>query len=78
MRVVAGIDFEAGRQTQNEGGTYFDVPSFATANIKAAATIRRGIDAELSMLNAFDKYHWVAEGYPEAGRTILVSLRYTF
>ncbi len=78
MRVVAGIDVEAGRRTQNEGGTYFDVPSFATTNIRAAATIRRGIEAEVSVLNAFDKYYWVSEGYPGMGRTVLASLRYAY
>jgi iron complex outermembrane recepter protein len=78
MRVVAGIDFESGRRTQNEGGTYFDVPSFATMNVKAAVTVRRALDVEIALLNAFDKYYWVAEGYPETGRTVLATLRYSF
>jgi iron complex outermembrane recepter protein len=78
LRVVAGVDVEAGRRTQNEGGTYFDVPSFATAHVKGSVTIRRAIEAEVALLNAFDHYYWVADGYPEAGRTVLATVRYTF
>jgi iron complex outermembrane receptor protein len=78
LRVVAGVEFEAGRRTQNEAGTYLDVPSFATANLKGVWTIRGRVDAELGLLNAFDKSYWVADGYPEAGRTVLTTLRYKF
>lgn len=78
LRVIAGIDFEAGRRTQNEASTYFDVPSFATANAKVAYTFRSKLDAEIGVMNAFDKYYWVADGYPEPGRTVLGTVRYRF
>jgi len=78
MRVIAGLDFEAGRRTQNEAGTYLDVPSFATAGLKGSWTILGKVNAELALLNAFDEHYWVADGYPEAGRTVLASLRWTF
>lgn len=78
LRLVAGVEFEAGRRTQNEAGTYLDVPSFATANLKGVWTIHQGVDAELALVNAFDKYYWVSDRYPEAGRTMLATVRYKF
>jgi iron complex outermembrane receptor protein len=78
LHAVASLEFESGRRTQNEAGRFLDVPSFATANLKGIWTIRRQVDAELSLLNAFDKYYWVSDGYPEAGRTVLATLRYKF
>ena len=47
-------------------------------NAKAVWTIRRGLDAELGVFNAFDKVYWLADGYPEAGRTVLATLRWSF
>ncbi len=78
IRVVGGVDFEAGRRTQNEAGTYLDVPAFATANVKGVWTIREWLDVEAGLFNAFDTYSWVADGYPEPGRTALASLRCRF
>jgi len=78
MRVIAAVDFEAGRRTQNDAGTYLDVPSFATASLKGSWTVFRKVTAELALLNAFDKDYWVAEGYPEAGRTMVATVRYAF
>jgi iron complex outermembrane recepter protein len=78
VRLVAGIDFDAGRRTQNEAGTYKDVPSFAVVNVKGTWTIHHKLDVELSVLNASDKYYWVGDGYPEAGRTVMGGLRYRF
>jgi iron complex outermembrane recepter protein len=78
LRLVAGVEFEAGRRTQNEGGTYLDAPSFATASLKGVATIGRRLDVELAVINTFDKYYWVADGYPEAGRTVLTTVRCRF
>jgi iron complex outermembrane recepter protein len=78
VRLVAGIDFDAGRRTQNEGGTYLDVPSFAVANLKGSWTIHRRVDAELSVLNASGRYYWVSDGYPEPGRMAMAGIRYRF
>ncbi len=78
VQVVAGIDFEAGRRTQNEGGSYFDVPALATVSLKGVWAIRRQLDAEVTLLNALDKYYWLSEGYPEAGRTVMLTLRFRY
>ena len=78
MRLIAGVDFEAGRRTQNEAATYYEVPSFATASLKTAWTVRRNLNVDLTLLNAFDEHCWVAEGYPEPARTVQASVRWTF
>jgi iron complex outermembrane receptor protein len=78
VRLIVGLDFDAGRRTQNEAGTYLDVPAFTTTSVKGSWTIHRRFDAELSLLNAFDQHYWVADGYPEAGRVVIAGLRYRF
>jgi iron complex outermembrane recepter protein len=78
LRVIAGLDFDAGRKTQNEAGNYLDVPSFTTTSLKVSWTVVRKLDVECSMLNAFDRYYWVSDGYPESGRTVMAGLRYRF
>jgi iron complex outermembrane receptor protein len=78
LQVVGSMDVEAGRRAQNEAGHYLDAPSFAVVNAKAVWTIRRGLDAELGIINAFDKCYWLADGYPEVGRTVLATMRWMF
>jgi iron complex outermembrane receptor protein len=78
LQVIAGLDYEAGRKPQNEASNYFDVPAFATMDLKGVWTIRKRLAAELALLNAFDKYYWVADGYPEPGRTVMATLRFTY
>lgn len=77
-RLMLGVDFERDRRTQNEAGAYKDVPAFATATAKASVTIARKVDVEATVLNLFDKDYWVADGYPEAGRMVMATLRWTF
>ena len=78
LRLSGDISFEAGRRTQNESGRYMDVPSFATASAKATWIIRKHLEAEVSALNAFDKLYWVVDGYPEAGRMVMATIRVRF
>jgi iron complex outermembrane recepter protein len=78
LRVVVGIDGEAGRRTMNEAGTYYNVPSFSTTSLKAAWTVHRALDLEIGVLNLFDRSYWMMDGYPEAGRTVLATARCRF
>ena len=78
LRLVGGVDYEKGRRTLNEGGKYLSVPSFAVVSLKGIYTIARHVDIEAAMMNAFDKNYWVADGYPEAGRTGLATVRWRF
>ena len=78
VQVVASVDVEAGRRTQNEAGHDFDAASFAVANLKGVWTLSRELDVEAGAYNLFDKYYWRADGYPEPGRTVVATLRWAF
>ena len=39
---------------------------------------RERLAAELALLNAFDKFYWVADGYSEPGRTVMATLRFRY
>ncbi len=78
LRVSGNVEYESGRQTLNESSRLFDVPDFATVSAKATYAVGRGLDVDLSVTNLFDRNIWIADGYPEAGRTVLAGLRYRF
>jgi iron complex outermembrane receptor protein len=78
LQLVAGLDYEAARKTQNDSGAFLDVPSFATLDVKASLKVRRQLDLELGMFNAFDANYWVSEGFPERGRTVISTVRWRF
>jgi iron complex outermembrane recepter protein len=44
-------------------------PAFAVANLKASYRFANGLSLEAGVSNLFDRLYYVAEGYPEAGRT---------
>jgi hypothetical protein len=54
---------------QGEAGSWLDSP--------ATPSDPEGLAAELGRLRAA-LYYWVAEGYPEAGRTMVATVRYAF
>jgi iron complex outermembrane receptor protein len=78
VRGMVSVDYEAGRQTLNEGSHYYEVPSFAILSAKVSWTVYRGLDLDLAASNLTDRNYWVAEGYPEAGRMVRLSLNYRF
>ncbi|MDO8836649.1 MAG: TonB-dependent receptor [Vicinamibacterales bacterium] len=78
IRLSAHVEFESGRQTVNEGNRLFDVPSSATANAKVTWMVGKGLSVDVSGTNLLDRNYWVAEGYPEPGRTLLAGVRWTF
>jgi len=48
-------------------------PAFAIANLKAGYRFSNGLLLEAGVSNLFDKLYYVAEGYPEAGRTFFTN-----
>jgi iron complex outermembrane receptor protein len=78
VRVSATLEYDAGRQTLNEAGKLFDVPSFALLGVKATWTVWKGLDLDVSVVNLTDRNYWTAEGYPEAGRVVLAGGRFRF
>ena len=47
-------------------------------NAKASYSIIKGLDAELSGSNLFDRNYQLYPGFPEAGRIVAVNLRYRY
>jgi len=45
-------------------------PTFAIANLKASYRFANGLTIEAGINNLFDRLYYVAEGYPEPGRTL--------
>jgi iron complex outermembrane receptor protein len=78
LRLMGYVDFEAGRQTLNEAGHLYEVGSIATLGAKATWTIRPQVEVELGLTNITNRNYWLAEGYPEAGRTVLSNVRARF
>ena len=72
------VQVEADRLAQNSAGRYMNAPSFAEVSLKGVWTIRGRLDVEASVHNLFDADYWIADGYPEPGRTALVGARLRF
>ena len=78
LNVMTFVQFEADRLAQTQSGRYLDVPSFAEVSLKGVWTVRGRLDLEASVHNLFDADYWIADGYPEPGRTVLVGARWKF
>ena len=75
---MVSVDVESGRETLNEGAHYFDVPSFAVLHAKLSCAVYRGLDVDVSGSNFTDRNYWTADGYPDAGRMVRLSMNYRF
>lgn len=51
-------------------------PGFAIANLKAGYRFAGGLLLEAGIANVFDKRYYIAEGYPEAGRTFFTNFNF--
>lgn len=78
LRGMVSVDFEAGRETMNEAGRYFDVPSFAVLNAKVSWNVAGQLDVDVSGLNLTDRNYWIVDGYPESGRVVRVGASWRF
>lgn len=78
IRLSVAVEYEAGRRHLNDAGRLFEVPAFAVVSAKATWRVCRAVELDLSVSNLTDRNYWVAEGYPEAGRSVLAGVRYRF
>ncbi len=67
-----------GRYFQNDGGRYGRASDFTSAGFGAMVQLYRRVELQAGMDNAFDRNYILVDGYPEAGRTLYVNLRYRF
>jgi iron complex outermembrane receptor protein len=78
VTLLADIRYEAGRFNQNDAGTFLRAPQFAAVGVGGTARIYRQAEVQVSVQNLFDRNYFLVDGYPEAGRTAYVNLRYRF
>ena len=75
---MASLNTESSREAQDDSGLLLTLPSYATVGAKAAVSLYKGLDVEVSGLNLFDRNYALYPGYPEPGRIGLMQLRYRF
>ncbi len=73
--VVGSMEWNSSRFTSSSG---LAVPGFTLVNLKARLRPASGVAAEIGFLNLFDETYALVEGFPEPGRTFLVTLRYDY
>lgn len=78
VTLLADLRYEGGRFFQNDGGRFGRASNFAVAGIGATVRVLRGIELQTGVHNAFDRNYVLVDGYPEAGRTAYVNVRYRF
>ena len=62
----------------SDNGLSLPEATFTTIDIGGTLPIRRGVSAQAGVKNVTDANYYYWEGFPEAGRTAYVTLRYTF
>lgn len=75
LSLQASLQSETGRVFQNDAGRTGRVPGFAVPGFGALIRLHPKADLTAGVNNAGDRFYFVAEGYPEAGRMLYVKLR---
>lgn len=75
LQLATVLAVESQRTVQNEGGTLLRLSSYATLDVKGGWQIARDISAEAGVRNLFDRNYFLADGYPQPGRTLYVGAR---
>lgn len=78
VNLLADLRYEGGRYYQNDGGRFGRASNYAVAGFGGSVRLYRQIELQAGMQNAFDRNFILVDGYPEAGRTVYVNLRYRF
>lgn len=78
VSLLADLRYEGGRYYQNDGGRFGRASNYAVAGFGGSARLYRQIELQAGIQNAFDRNFFLVDGYPEAGRTASVNLRYRF
>jgi iron complex outermembrane recepter protein len=78
LRLQGVLQTEAGRYNLNEAGAVRRLDQFTIVDAQASYQIKENIEAQIGASNIFDRNYSLFEGYPEAGRTLFVNVRYRF
>lgn len=76
ISLQASLQAEAGRLFQNDAGRTGRVPGFAVPGLGALVRLHSRAGVLAGVNNPGDRFYFVGEGYPEAGRTLYVKLRF--
>lgn len=76
MSFQANLQAETGRLYQNDSGRTGRVPGFAVPGFGAIVRLHSRADLQAGVDNPCDRFYFIDEGYPEAGRTLYVKLRF--
>ncbi|MEE4451185.1 TonB-dependent receptor [Novosphingobium resinovorum] len=76
LRVLPSLDVASKRWTVNTAGTrYYKIGNYALANLRMDYEVTDQVTLGVGGRNLFDRNYTTVDGYPEAGRTLFVSLR---
>jgi iron complex outermembrane receptor protein len=78
VSLISDSRYEGGRYFQNDGGRFGRASNYAVASVGGTLRVYRQVELQAGMQNAFDRNFYLVDGYPEAGRTLYVNLRYRF
>lgn len=78
IMLLADFGYEGGRIYQNEGGRFGRASNFGRVGLGATARLCRQAELQTGLHNALDRNYFLVDGYPEAGRTAYINLRYRF
>lgn len=76
LSLQASLQSESGRLFQNDAGRTGRVPGFAVPGFGATLRLHAKADLQAGVENAGDRFYFISEGYPEAGRTLYVKIRF--
>lgn len=76
LTLLADLAYEAGRWSQNDAGAVLRASRITTVGIGGMWQVRADTELHAGIRNALDRNYFVVEGYPEAGRTMFLNLRY--
>ncbi len=74
--LMADLRYAGSRLFQNNGGRFGRASNFTVAGIGGTARIYRAVDLPVGIDKVFDRAYLLVDGYPEAGRTAHLNLRY--
>lgn len=76
LRILPSLDVASKRWTVNTAGTrYYRIGDYALANLRVDFDVTDQVTLGVGGRNLFDAGYTTVDGYPEAGRSLFVSLR---
>jgi iron complex outermembrane receptor protein len=76
LHVTPNLDLATDRWTVNSAGTlYYRTGAYAVANLRIDYALNDHVEVGVGGRNLFDSSYQLVDGFPEAGRSLFVSLR---